>query len=163
VYFQDLTTSVTCVALYNICQIIAYPMLLCFLKLVYGALEHVFLSSVNHLSVHLAPLLLLLLIILSHSRASTSAAIYCGWLGMLRHNLDQVQTQLGATELLLLQFLSWVEVLSVIVLGGATLRMHQMAAILLLCLVNNELLSHSTSSWHMRMCRLKQGAIVHLI
>ena len=97
-------------------------MLLCLLKLVCVALEHVFLSSVNHLSVHLAPLLLLLLIILSHSRAFTSAAIYCWWLGMLRHNLDQVQTQLGATELLLLQFLSWVEVLSgVIVLGGATL------------------------------------------
>ena len=90
------------------------------LKLVCGALEHVILSFVNHLSIHLAPPLLpLLLIILGHSSATSSAALYCGWLRRLCPDFDQVQAELGATELLLLQFLGWVELRRVIVVGGA--------------------------------------------
>ena len=95
-------------------------MLLCQLKLVCGALEHVILSSVNHLSIHMTPPVLpLLLIILGHGSATSSAALYCGWLGRLWPDLDQVQTELGASEMLILQFLGWVELRCVIVVGGA--------------------------------------------
>ena len=95
-------------------------MLLCQLKLIYGALEHVILSSINHLSIYLAPPLLpLLLIILGHGSATSSAALYCWWLGRLCPDFDQVQAELGATEMLLLQFLGWVELRRVIVVGGA--------------------------------------------
>jgi len=92
VCLQHLITSVTSVALYNIKYLIAYPMLLGYYKFLCCALEHVLLCSVNHLSVHLAPpfLPLLLIIILGLSRTTHSADLDWGWLGMLWLDLNQL-------------------------------------------------------------------------
>jgi len=142
VCLQHLITSVTSVALYTINFMIAYPMLLGYYKSLRSALEHILLCSVNHLSVHLAPFFLPLLLIFSHICNTCTAGIDWGWLGMLWHDYNQlVIKQGGATVIFFLKFLSWATPLSVIEVWVVPFCMYQFAEISLFC---NVLLSQNT-------------------